>query len=164
MDYSTTKELRTGDNPARWRGHLKNLLPAPNKIKEVIHHAALSYNEIGAFMIDLRNVEGMGARALEFAILTAARSGEVRGATWSEIDINVNTWTIPAKRMKMKKEHKVPLAGDTIKLLKAIPRIGGTDLIFSNTKSAELSDVTLTAVLRRIERNVTAHGCLSMPV
>jgi integrase len=109
-------------------------------------------------MVELRKMDGMGARALELAILCASRSGEVRGATWSEIDLDTRVWIIPAERMKMKVEHRVPLTGEAIALLKAIPRIVGTDLVFPSIKKTELSDMTLTAVLRRMNVAVTAHG------
>jgi integrase len=108
-------------------------------------------------MVKLRCIDGMGARALEFAILTAARSGEVRGAAWSEVDLKDAIWTIPASRMKMKKEHKVALNDEAVKLLKAMPDSG--DLIFPSNKGTMLSDMTLTAVLRRMARgDITAHG------
>lgn len=158
LNWATARGYRTGLNPARWRGHLDNLLPARGKIQKVEHHAALSYKELSGFILALRQQAGMGARALEFAILTAARSGEVRGATWAEIDTDAATWTIPAERMKVGKEHRVPLSDAALALLAALPRMGGTDLIFPNTKGTALSDMTLTAVLRRMERDVTAHG------
>jgi len=159
LGWATVRGYRTGDNPARWKGHLDNLLAAPSKVSKVEHHPALPFAEIGAFMIDLRQQEGMGARALEFAILTACRSGEVRGATWAEIDLDGGVWEIPAGRMKAEKEHRVPLSGAALQLLRALPRVGDTDLVFPNTKGAPLSDMTLTAVLRRMGRgDITAHG------
>ncbi len=109
-------------------------------------------------MSDLQKQEGMGTRALEFAVLTAAQSGEVRGATWKEIDLTEKIWAVPAGRMKMKREHRVPLSDKAIALLKAMLRIGGTDLIFPNNKDTVLSDMTLTAVLRHMNKEVTAHG------
>ncbi len=158
LDYATASGYRQGDNPARWRGHLDKLLATPSKVKRVEHHAALPYLEVGSFMVELRKQYGIGARALEFAILTAARSGEVRGATWREIDQPSATWTIPAERMKAGKEHRIPLSDDALRLLKSLGSTEGTELIFHNSKGAELSDMTLTAVLRRMERPVTAHG------
>lgn len=159
LDFAKAKKLRDGDNPARWRGFLDKHLPKPKKIAKVKHHPALPYAEIGAFMPELKAQEGMGARALEFAILTAARSGEVRGATWSEIDLDAATWTIPASRMKAEKEHRVALSAAALKLLKALPRIDGSDLLFPSSKNTPLSDMTLTAVLRRMGRgDITAHG------
>ncbi len=160
LDWATVRGYRKGENPARWKGHLDMLLPARTKVQKVEHHAALDYREIGAFMVELAKVEGMGARALEFAILTAVRSGEVRGATWSEIDDKAAVWTIPAERMKAEKEHRIPLSAPALALLAKQPRIAGTDLIFPNNKAepSALSDMTLTAVLRRMGVAVTAHG------
>ena len=158
LDYATARGYRTGDNPARWTGHLKELLPAPGKVARVEHHAALPWQEVGAFMAELRRQAGMGARALELAVLTAARSGEVRGATWGEVDLAQAVWTIPAGRMKARKEHRVPLAAEAVALLRTLPRIDGSDLLFPNTKGAALSDMALLAVLRRMGRDVTTHG------
>src|SRR6516162_128266 len=110
LDYATAHGWRTGENPARWRGHLENLLPKKAKVRRVEHHAALPYPEIAAFMSALRQQEGVSARALEFAILTAARTGEVIGARWEEINLAENLWTIPAHHMKAGKEHRVPLS------------------------------------------------------
>jgi len=158
LNWATARGYRTGLNPARWRGHLDNLLPARGKIQKVEHHAALSYKDLSGFILALRQQAGMGARALEFAILTAARSGEVRGATWAEIDTDAAAWTIPSERMKVGKEHRVPLSDAALQLLRNLPRMAGTDMVFPNTKGAALSDMTLTAVLRRMGRDVTAHG------
>lgn len=158
LDWATVRGYRHGLNPARWKGHLDTLLAAPSKIQKVEHHAALPFHEISTFMEALAKMEGIGARALEFAILTAARSGEVRGATWAEIDLEAATWIIPAERMKMDREHRVPLSKAAVALLKSVPRIDGTDLLFPGTKG-QLSDMTLTAVLRRMNRgDLTAHG------
>lgn len=160
IDWATTRGYRQGENPARWKGHLDQLLVKPGKIKKVEHLAALPYSETGGFMAELKQMEGMGARALEFAILTAARSGEVRGATWNEIDLDARTWTIPGERMKAGKEHRVPLSDQAIQLLKALPTVAEETLIFfSSKKGNPLSDMTLTATLRRMGRNdITAHG------
>ncbi len=158
LDWATTSKYRQGENPARWRGHLDTLLAPPTKVVGVEHHAALPFAQLGAFMVALRKMEGLGARALEFVILTAARSGEVRGASWDEIDLTDKVWVLPAARMKMRREHRVPLSEEAIVLLQALPRIEGTDLLFPNTKGTALSDMTLTAVLRRMKRAVTAHG------
>ena len=157
LDWARVRGYRNGENPARWRGHLDKLLAIPSKVQKVEHHPALPFDELGAFMVQLRKEEGMGARALEFAILTAARSGEVRGATWGEIDMMDATWTIPAERMKAKREHRAVLNDEAMALLKSLPRTG--DLIFTNAKGGMLSDMTLTAVLRRMNRSdITAHG------
>jgi len=158
LDWATVRKYRTGDNPARWRGHLDKLLAAPEKVTKVEHHAALPYNTINGFMSELRKEAGMGARALEFAILTAARSGEVRGATLDEVDLDAGVWTIPADRMKAGKEHQIPLSEDAIQVIRGINREAGIKLLFPSAKGTELSDMTLTAVLRRMEKPVTAHG------
>lgn len=158
LDYATVRGYRKGDNPARWRGHLDKLLATPSKVTKVEHHAALPYTEVGAFMAALRQQAGMGARALEFAIITAARSGEVRGATWAEVDMDQSVWIIPDTRMKAGREHRIPLSDAAVELLRLLPRIEGSELLFPNTKGTELSDMTLTAVLRRMGRQVTAHG------
>ena len=159
LDWATVRGYRHGDNPARWKGYLDKVLPAPGKVSKVEHHAALPYGEVGAFMTKLRGRGGMGARALEFAILTACRSGEVRGAKWEEIDLKAKVWTVPAERMKAKKEHRVPLSPAAVKLLKELPRIEGTDLVFPPPRGAKpLSDNTLTKVLKDMGVPVTAHG------
>ena len=160
LDWATFSKFRNGENPARWKGHLENSLAKPNKIAKVKHHAALPYVELGAFMAELRKCSGMGAKALEFAILTAARSGEVRGATWNEIDIAGRVWIIPAERMKAEKEHRVPLSDAAITLLNALSHTDDTTLVFPSSKAGvSLSDMTLTAVLRRLGRgDITAHG------
>ena len=156
LDWATTSKFRQGDNPARWRGHLENLLSNPNKVAKVKHHPALPWQELGKFMVDLREREGVAARAVELAILTATRSGEVRNATWAEFDAGV--WVIPAARMKMGREHRIPLPTAAVELLEKMPRLG--DLVFPGTKKDKpLSDMSLTAVLRRMERNdITVHG------
>lgn len=158
LDWATVHEYRTGPSPARWKGHLDKLLSAPNKTAKVEHHAALPHAQIGAFMVSLRGVSGNGARALEFAILTASRSGEVRGATWSEIDLKAGVWTIPEGRMKAGKEHRIPLSQPAIDLLNGLAQGEGADLVFPAPRGGMLSDMTLTAVLRRMAVAVTAHG------
>ncbi len=159
LDWAKVRGYRKGENPARWKGHLDHILPPRNKVQKVKHHPALPYREVSAFMTALQAQECMGARALEFAIFCASRSGEVRGATWSEIDLNTKVWTIPAERMKAEKEHRVPLSSAAIKLLNALPQMGGTDLVFPNSKNEALSDMTLTAVIRRMdEASIKAGG------
>ncbi len=173
LDWATTRKLRTGENPARWKGHLDNLLPARSKLARVQHHPALPWSGMADFMAALRQQEGTGARALEFAILTAARSGEVRGMTWSEIDVASKMWIVPAERMKAGNEHRVPLSEPVLLVLQRAKEMGtlvNSSLVFPGTtltKATEsksptlkpLSDMTLTAVLRRMERgDITAHG------
>jgi integrase len=125
LDWATARGHRDGLNPARWRGHLDKLLARPSKVAGVEHHAALPFTEIGDFVLRLRDAKGMGARALEFAILTAARSGVVRGATWAEIDLKAAVWTVPGNRMKMGREHRTPLSPIAAALLNELPRMGG---------------------------------------
>lgn len=161
LDWATTRGFREGPNPARWRGHLDKLLPAPNKVAKVEHHAALPIDDVAAFMAQLRASGGMGALALEFAILTAARSGEVRGATNVEIDRKAKVWTIPGGRMKAGREHRVPLTDEALAVIdKAakLPRVADTDLLFPAPRGGTLSDMTLTAVLRRLAVPAVPHG------
>ena len=158
LDWATARGHRDGLNPARWRGHLDKLLARPSKVAKVTHRAALPVREVGAFVTDLRSAEGVGARALEFAILTAARSGEVRGATWAEIDLSAGVWTVPGDRMKAGREHRVPLSPPALKLLKALPRMAGSDLVFPAPRGGALSDMTMTAVLRRMKVAAVPHG------
>lgn len=145
-------------NPARWRGHLDKLLAKPSRVAQVKHHRALPIDDAGAFMARLQAQEGTGARALEFAILTAARSGEVRGAKWSEIDLKAAVWTVPAERMKAGKEHRVPLSAAALDVLTRTPRMGGSDLVFTAPRGGPLSDMTLSAVTRRMKVDAVPHG------
>ncbi len=164
LSYAKALRWRTGENPAAWRDNLDHLLPSTGKIARVQHHAALPWAEIGVFMRDLRKREGIGARALEWTILTAARSGETRGATWNELDLDAAIWTIPGERMKAGREHRVPLSDAALAVLRDMAPVcehGGPDaLIFPGARSGKpLSDMSLTAVLRRMGRgDLTAHG------
>ena len=158
LDWATASGYRKGENPARWRGHLEQILPKPSKIAKVEHHPALPIDQMGEFMIALRQINGIAARALEFLILNASRSGEVRAAKWSEVDLNSGLWIIPAERMKAKKEHRVPLSKFAIDLLKRLPRIEGIDLIFPAPRGGVLSDMSLTAVTRRMKAPCVPHG------
>ncbi|MBA5690283.1 tyrosine-type recombinase/integrase [Rugamonas apoptosis] len=158
LDWAAVNKFRQGDNPARWRGHLDHLLANPNKIAPVKNHPALPWQEIGAFMTKLRERDGIAARAVEFAILTACRSGEVRGAKWCEFDLLSAIWTIPAARMKAGKEHRVPLSSAAIQVLESLPKEGEVVFHGRNVES-HLSDMSLTAVLRRMDRaDITIHG------
>jgi integrase len=151
LDWATARGYRTGDNPARWRGHLENMLPKKSKVQRVEHHAALPYAEIGSFMVELRQQEGVAARALEFAILTAARTGEVIGARWQEIDFQARLWTVPGNRMKAGREHRVPLSAAAMALLTGLKREG--DRVFP------ISNVAMLTLLRRMGRGeLTVHG------
>ncbi len=161
LDWATVGGLRSGDNPARWKGHLDKLLPARGRIAKVEHHAALPYREVGDFMEELRGQQGIGAHALQFAILTACRSGEVRGATWEEIDLEGAVWIIPGSRMKANREHRVPLSGRAHEIVKSMRGLGS--YVFPGQRDGRpLSDMSLTAVLRRMGRaDLTAHGLRS---
>lgn len=157
LDYARVKGYRTGENPARWRGHLSFILPPPAQIRERKHLAAMPYAQVPVFMSWLRGVEGYTARALELAILTAARSGEVRKATWDEIDLKRAIWTVPAARMKAGVQHQVPLSTQAVELLQALPIEG--DLLFHGAKpNKPLSDMTLTQMMRRANYTETVHG------
>jgi integrase len=154
LDWASARRLRRGDNPARWKGLLESLLPEQRKANSVQHLAAMKYTEVGAFMRDLRAQDGLGARALEFTILCAARPGEAIGARWSEIDGEV--WTIPPERMKSHREHRVPLSRRAIELLVALPRMD--DYVFPAARK-EPHPRTLLRVLERMGRDdVTTHG------
>jgi len=135
LDWATVRGYREGENPARWRGHLEKLLPARRKVAAVEHHAALAYPELPAFMGEFRQRDGVAARALEFAILTAARTGEVLGARWSEIDLESRLWTIPGGRMKAGREHRVPLSDAAMEILKG--SIGPAILYFPVNGAAD---------------------------
>jgi integrase len=168
LDWATARGYRAGENPARWRGHLDKLLPAPSKAKRAArqakgrseHLAALSYAEIGAFMAGLRGEEGSAARALEFAILTAARTGEVIGARWAEIAAAEGLWTIPAERMKGGREHRVPLSAAALAIVEKMAAIRSGDFVFPGGKEGRpLSDMALLMLLRRMHRDdLTIHG------
>jgi integrase len=162
LDYATTIKARNGEDPARWKGHLANTLPPPSKVATVEHHAALPWQELPTFMAELATRPGTAADALAFAILTAARSGEVRGMRWREVDLEAKLWTIPPARMKANKEHVVALADAAIA---ALGDPGGPDdLVFPSTTraGAPLSDMTLAAVLKRLKRaDLTVHGMRS---
>ena len=146
-----------GPNPAAWAG-LKEILAAPTKINGKKPHAALPYSELPAFLSDLRQHEGVGARALEFAILTAARLGEVVGAPRSEIDLAAKVWTIPANRMKGGKEHRVPLSAAAIALLKALPTESGNPNLFIGARGDRTSQAAVTVLPKRLGYDVTVHG------
>jgi integrase len=154
--WATVHGHRSGDNPARWKGNLDAILPKPSKVAKVKHHKALPIDDMGKFMTDLRRQKGMAARALEFTILTATRSGEVRGATWTEIDLGNAAWAIPASRMKSEKEHRVPLSKEALALLKRLPR--DSEYVFPAPKGGRFSDAGLAAVLKRMNVDATVHG------
>jgi integrase len=138
LDWATTRGYRQGDNPARWRGHLENLLPKKTKIRAVEHHAALGYGEIAGFLTVLRQQQGIAARALEFAILTCGRSGEVLGARWDEIDIAQRLWTIPAVRMKAAREHRVPLSDAAMAIVEQMAALRSSQFVFPGVRQGHL--------------------------
>jgi integrase len=158
LDWAKGRGLRTGDNPATWRGNLEALLPKATKLQKIEHHPAVALDQLGAFIAELRKRDGIAPRGLEFAILTAARSGEVRGMTWTEIDEANGMWTIPAERMKARKEHRIPLSAAAQKLLEKLPRINGNNLVFPAPRGGKLSDMALTSVMRRMSRIEVPHG------
>lgn len=161
LDWARVRGYREGENPARWRGHLDKLLPAPTKVAKVSHHPALPVDAMPGFMSNLRKRGGVAARALEFLVLTASRSGEIRGARWSEFDIPGKTWTVPKERMKAGVEHRVPLSPQALQLLDSVPRVDGNDLVFAAPRGGVLSDMSLTAVTRRMEVEAVPHGMRS---
>jgi integrase len=163
LDAAAAKGFREGENPARWKGHLDHLLPKPPKLSRG-HHPAMSYADVPEFFRALKAREGMGARALEFLIYTAARSGEVRGATWAEMDLENNLWIVPGERMKAGKAHRVPLTDESVAVLKAVqPASGGKPdaIVFPGTHCKPLSDMSISAVLRRMgyaSQQASVHG------
>jgi integrase len=159
LDFAQVKGWRSGENPARWRGHLKNALPARHKLARR-HHAAMPYAGVPAFVTRLQGAEAMAARGLEFLILTAARSGEVLGAKWPEVDLDAAVWTVPAERMKAAKEHRVPLSPRAVTLLKAQRETKMNDFIFpGEKKGAPLSSMAFAMLMRRMKVDqFTAHG------
>jgi integrase len=159
LDAAKAQGLRIGENPARWRGHLDQLLPKRKRLTRG-HHAAMSYAKIPAFMDNLRARQATAAQALEFAVLTAARSGEVLGAQWNELDLDRATWTVPATRMKGGREHRVPLAPCVLKIAKAMHKARNGDFMFPGQRPGKpLSVMALEMVLRRMKiEGVTVHG------
>jgi integrase len=160
LDWAKVRGLRQGENPARWRGHLDHLLPARSKVRRVKHHAALSYAELPDFIAKLRAQEGVAARALEFTILTAARTGDTIGAVWYEVNTSDKVWTVPADRMKAGKEHRVPLSSRALAILREGHDMQTSDYVFPGGKAGKpLSNMAMTEVLRRMgRRDITVHG------
>ena len=158
LAWATVSGHREGDNPARWKGNLDALLPKPGKIAKADNHPALALADVASWVADLRKRVGMAARALEFAAFTAARSGEVRGAVWTEFDLSAALWTIPAERMKAGREHRVPLTPELVAMLRALPRMDGSSFVFFAPRGGMLSDMALSAVMRRMQEAATAEG------
>ncbi len=161
LAWATVSGHRSGDNPARWKGNLDAILPKPGKVAKQDNHPALALNDAARWFSDLRKREGMSARAMEFLAMTAARSGEVRGATWAEIDDDSGIWTIPGARMKAGREHRVPLTPDALALLASIKPKDERDpaaFIFAAVKGGALSDMSLSAVMRRMQEAEVEAG------
>lgn len=158
LDWARAHGYRAGENPARWRGHLDKLLPARSRVQQVKHHAAMPFVELPGFMRALPARDGVAPRALEFLILTGARTGEVIGATWSEIDLDAKVWTIPAERMKSNREHRVPLSDRAVNLLQDLDASGSA--VFQGArKDGHLSNMAMTEALREMGHSaVTVHG------
>jgi integrase len=160
LDAAKARGAREGENPARWRGHLANLLPKPSKVARVEHHAALPFGDIPAFMAEVRKEEGLAPRALEFVILTAARTTEGLEARWTEIDLFQKQWTVPGERMKGGEEHRVPLSSRAIEILKELEALKQNEFVFPGMKPGRpLSNMSLLMLLRRMKRkDITVHG------
>ena len=158
LDAAKAKGFRTAENPARWRGHLDTLLPKRPKLARG-HHAAMPFAEVPEFLVRLREIDGTAARALEFTILTAARSGEVLDARWYEIDLAAKVWTVPAARMKAAREHRVPLSARAVAILATMSTMRSGDFVFpGRRKGKPQCDMTIRALLRRMNCPVTVHG------
>jgi integrase len=163
LDGSKVRGERTGENPARWKGHLDHILPGRSKFRRVKHHTALAYPDLPAFMAGLREQPGMSPRALEFLILTIARTGEVIGAKWPEFNLDGGLWSVPAERMKAKREHRVPLSRRAVTILRAQRKVceavGETEYVFpSHRVGRTLSNMAMLVLLGRMKRQVTVHG------
>ncbi|QDO99098.1 DUF4102 domain-containing protein [Ferrovibrio terrae] len=160
LDWATARGLRSGENPARWQGHLQNLLPARGRVKRTQHHAALPYADIGAFVAKLRAQDGEAARALEFTIMTAARTGEALGAVWAEIDLKAAVWIVPPEKIKAGKEHRVPLCARAVEILRQTPEADRKGYLFrGRAAKAPLSNMSMLMLLKRMGRDdLTVHG------
>jgi integrase len=159
LNFAKTKRWRSGENPAIWRGNLENVLPKRDKKKTVTHLAALPYGDVPGFVTRLRAVDGGSARALEFQILTACRTSEVLGATWQEIDAEAALWVIPKHRMKARKEHRVPLSSQAVKILKTMAENRISDYVFPGLSVQKpLSNMALAMLMRRMKVDAVPHG------
>lgn len=159
LSWATVREYRKGDNPARWRGHLDHVLPPQSKVRAVKHHEAMPYVELPGFMADLRANDSLSARALEFTILTAVRTGESINAQWSEFDADLTTWSIPGARMKSGKEHRVPLSARAKEILKHLPRVSGGYVFPGRKIGKPLSNMAMLELVRGMRGNgLTVHG------
>ena len=148
LDYATVNDYRSGTNPAQWTGYLSTQLPSPKNLQKKEHHPAVPYQQMGDFILKLRTNSSISAKALEFLILTAVRSGSVRNAEWTEIDLDNALWIIPAEHTKARQEHRVPLQPQATRLLKTLPQLAGTQLIFPSRTSKALSDMAFSQLMR----------------
>lgn len=158
LSAAKARGLRFGENPAAWRGHLDALLPTISKRKRVEHHAAMPWQDVPAFMAELRSRQSMSGWALQFTILTACRTGEVIGARWGEIDLERALWVVPAARMKAHVEHRVPLAEPALALLRELPRMDGSDAVFWGSRRPTISNMAMLELLRGMRPGLTVHG------
>lgn len=156
LDAAKARGYREGENPARWRGHIAQILPARSRLQRG-HHKAMAYASMPEFLGELRQREAIAALTLEFTILTAARTGEVIAATWDEVDLEKAVWTVPADRMKAGKEHRVPLSPRAVEILKTTQAYGDAYL-FPAVSGGKLSTMAMTMLLRRMKADVTVHG------
>ena len=155
LDAAKARGYREGENPARWRGHVEQILPARSRLTRG-HHKAMSYSDLPAFLTELHAKQAVAALALEFTLLTAARTGEVIGATWDEVDLNKAIWAIPAARMKAGREHRIPLSARAVEILQTVKPLS-QDHIFVG-KKGKMSSMAMAMLLRRMGQNVTVHG------
>lgn len=158
LAWAAVSGFRSGDNPARWDGNLKALMAAPDKIRKHVNYKALPWKDVPAFIAELRKRDGVSVKALEFAVVTGSRSGEVRGMTWGEISLETGLWTIPAERMKAGRKHEVPLSGAALAILQDVPRMEGCPYVFPAPRGGMLSDMALNAICRRMEVPAVPHG------
>ena len=159
LSWAKAREMRTGENPALWRGHLDQLLPVPSKVRRVVHHPAMPYRKVPAFLIELRQQDGITPRALEFTVLTAARTNEVIGAKFDEFDLPAKLWRIPPERMKAEHEHRVPLCDRAVAIVKEMAAVSVNQHVFPGLKDdAALSNMAMLMLLRELHAGVTVHG------
>jgi integrase len=158
LDWAKVRDYRAGENPARWRGHLDKLFPAQSKVRKVKHHPALPYAELPAFLAELREQEGISARALEYTILTAARTNETIGAKWPEIDLQARVWTIKPERMKADRRHRVPLSAPAVALVKRMTDVRDGDHIFPGDRGAGLSNMAMLELVRGMNERRIRNG------
>jgi integrase len=159
LDWSSVRQYRTGDNPARWNGHLEQILPLRSKVHKVKHFAALPYSDIPDYFRKLRKVESLASKALAFLIITATRSGEARGATWNEIDLDAGVWNIPPNRMKSDRPHRIPLTSEALKILNEVKPFEKDNFVFPGLgKDKPISDAAIRKLLKQSYPELTVHG------